>query len=321
MMLLGHDPASSAGFLRSLPVAHASAMNAGNAGDLVDAPEAIDDGRGRFHSGGNVAIITTFASRAVADGARDVAGGRSYPASMLADWLRKSLKTKNVAQADLARQLTARLNRSIDRSAVNKMALGKRGIAADEMLAIADILGVDPPANSGSMTTSEPVHISPSSEALVEVRIVGKVEAGAFRQQDDLGDWDGAETIVDVRDSRFPNARHLCFDVEGDSMNALKPRPILPGDRVFALAYEDIAHEVPLRDGMIVIVERTRYSGQEREWSVKQMEIYEDRVEFHPRSSNPRHKPIIVKRDNTADDGMTVEIIAIVRGVKNEFRF
>lgn len=154
---------------------------------------------------------------------------------------------------------------------------------------------------------------------LVPVKIAGKVKAGEFLAIEDLGDWEEPETFLDTRDTRFPNARHLGFEVEGDSMNALKPRPIQDGDRLSALAYEDIADRYPLRDGMIVVVERTRHGGHEREWSVKQLEIYEDRVEFHPRSTNPRHKPIVVKREHQADDGMTVEIIAIVRRLVAEF--
>lgn len=154
---------------------------------------------------------------------------------------------------------------------------------------------------------------------LIPIKISGKVKAGEFIAIEDLGDWEEPETFTDTRDPRFPNARHLGFEVEGDSMNALKPRPIQDGDRLSALAYEDIADRFPLRDGMIVVVERTRHGGHEREWSVKQLEIYEDRVEFHPRSTNPRHKPIVVKREHHADDGMTVEIIAIVRRLVAEF--
>lgn len=46
---------------------------------------------------------------------------------------------------------------------------------------------------------------------------------------------------------------------------------------------------------------------------MKQLEIDEDRIQFHPRSTNPRYKPIITKRDSLADDDVTGEIIAIVR--------
>lgn len=238
---------------------------------------------------------------------------------MLSEWLKNALSDKGFGQAELSRKLTSRLGRSIDRAAVNKMALGKRAIAADEMLAIAELLGVEPPAPGGTDTFS--ADVSAASQRLIPVKIAGKVEAGAFRSQEDLGDWDEAETFLEVRDSRFPHARHLGFAVEGDSMNALKPRPILPGDRLMALAFEDIGDRMPLRDGMVVVVERSRFDGMEREWSVKQIELYEDRIEFHPRSTNPRHRKIVVPRDGAADDGIKVEIIAVVRRVSNEFPF
>lgn len=152
---------------------------------------------------------------------------------------------------------------------------------------------------------------------LIEVPVVGKTEAGSFREVDE---FDQSEpTYISVpRDRRFPNARQIAFEVEGDSMNALKPRPIFPGDVAVSVSYEDIASEATLRDGMTVIVQRTRDGGHTREWSVKQVEIYEDRIEFHPRSTNPKHKPIVILRDVEADEGTTVEIIGLVRRIVND---
>lgn len=166
-----------------------------------------------------------------------------------------------------------------------------------------------------------PDELRPTNLRLIPIKVSGRAKAGEFIAIEDLGDFDEPETIYDIRDPRFPDARHLAFEVDGDSMNALKPRPIMDGDKVSALAYEDISERLPLRDGMIVVVERLRHGGLEREWSVKQLEIYEDRVEFHPRSTNPRFKPIVVKRDNNADDGTKVEIIAIVRRLVAEFNY
>lgn len=206
------------------------------------------------------------------------------------------------------------------KKSVQGRSLGKLALALDtspEAIAAA-MTGNTLPESADSSTgpsTVTPVDLG----ELVPVKIAGKVKAGEFIAIEDLGDWEEPEEFLDTRDPRFPHARHLGFEVEGDSMNALKPRPIQDGDRLSALAYEDIADRFPLRDGMIVVVERTRHGGHEREWSVKQLEIYEDRMEFHPRSTNPRYKPIIIKRDSLADDGVTVEIIAIVRRLVAEF--
>jgi transcriptional regulator with XRE-family HTH domain len=162
------------------------------------------------------------------------------------------------------------------------------------------------------LTQDDEATVKPLPGRLAVASLVGRVEAGMFREIDDL---DQSEpTLLNVPpDDRFPQARQLVFDVSGDSMNALKPRPILDGDRIVGVAYEDIAHEVVLRDGMVVVVERTRDAGHYREWSVKQLVLLQDRTEFHPRSTNPRYKPIVVDRDMHADDGLQVQIICLVR--------
>lgn len=156
-----------------------------------------------------------------------------------------------------------------------------------------------------------------NTSGLVAGRVAGVVEAGTFREVDEFDQSEALEILL-PRDEKFPNARQLVFDVGGDSLNELRPRPILSGDRLVCLAYEDVAHEVQLRDGMVVVVQRTRDGGHFREWSVKQIELYNDRAEFHPRSSNPKHKPIVVHHDSEADDGVSVEIIALVRRVMND---
>lgn len=152
---------------------------------------------------------------------------------------------------------------------------------------------------------------------LVPVRVQGTIDAGAFRAVDEFDDITD-ELINEPRDEDFPQARQIAFDVAGDSMNALKPRPILPGDRVVCIDFEDLGGRVPMRDGMVVVLEQTLAGGQMRERSVKQLELYDDRYEFHPRSANPKHKPIVVNRDFEADDGRTVAILAIVRRITNK---
>jgi len=159
--------------------------------------------------------------------------------------------------------------------------------------------------------------VSLSAVGMVAGRVAGIVEAGAFREVDEF-DQSAPVEIMLPRDEKFPNARQLVFDCSGDSMNDLRPRPIFPGDRLVCLSYEDVEHLVELKSGMVVVVERTRDDGHFREWSVKQLEVFPDRAEFHPRSTNAKHKPIVVKREYDADDGVTVQVIAIVRRVMNE---
>jgi hypothetical protein len=50
-----------------------------------------------------------------------------------------------MGQAELARRMTDKLGRSIDRAAVNKMTKGTRDVSADEMLAVMQITGAPLP--------------------------------------------------------------------------------------------------------------------------------------------------------------------------------
>ena len=215
-------------------------------------------------------------------------------------WVIENLERPGMSQTGLAKAL------GLHPSAINKLVNGKRQLKSHEVAGAAAYFGNDAPQTE----------LAPLDSKWVVARKVGVVAAGLFREVDEFDQSEPEEMTV-PRDENFPNARQLVFTCEGDSMNELRPRPILPGDTLICTAYEDIAGRVVLRDGMVVIVQRTRDAGMMREWSVKQIEIYEDRTEFHPRSSNPKHKPIVVTRQFDADDGVSVEVIAIVRMVQN----
>lgn len=216
-------------------------------------------------------------------------------------WVIENLEKPGKSQTGLAKAL------GLHPSAINKVVSGKRQLKSHEVAGAAAYFGEAAPGGE---------EVKPSSAKWVPARKVGIVAAGLFREVDEF-DQSEPEEITVPRDENFPNARQLTFEVEGDSMNELRPRPILPGDTIVATAYEDVAHRVVLRDGMVVVVQRTRDGGHMREWSVKQIEIYEDRTEFHPRSNNPKHKPIVVQRQFDADDGVSVEVIGVVRMVLN----
>lgn len=216
-------------------------------------------------------------------------------------WVVENLERPGKTQTGLAETL------GLHPSAINKVVKGKRQLKTHEVSAAATYFGVAAPSPE----------IRPTSGSLVPVPVIGKTEAGSFREVDGFDQSDQVFLSLPP-DDRFPGARQMAFDVEGDSMNALKPRPIFPGDRAVGVAYEDVAHDATLRDGMIVVVERTRDGGHTREWSIKQVEIYADRTEFHPRSTNLKHKPIVITRDMHADDGTTVEIIMLVRRIVND---
>lgn len=64
----------------------------------------------------------------------------------VSQWVAAALKRGGMKQAELARRLSDELRQDIDRSQVNKMILGKRDVAADEMLAIEAITGFPVPS-------------------------------------------------------------------------------------------------------------------------------------------------------------------------------
>ena len=196
---------------------------------------------------------------------------------------------------------------------------GRNGFGIADARAYADAFRTTPEwLNFGSDNEagSPELRLVPSTQ-MVPVIVNGKTAAGVFREVEDF-DQSTPERIWEAPDEKFPHARRMAFDVEGDSMNDLEPRPIMPGDRLICVSFEDVADQVRVKDSLVVVVERTRDGGHTREWSVKQIELYEDRIEFHPRSTNKMHKPIVVRRDAQADDGVRVEIIALVRTIRNE---
>lgn len=144
----------------------------------------------------------------------------------------------------------------------------------------------------------------------VSIPKAGKLAAGVFREVIEHHDAE-PEYIFDEPDPEYPNARQIAFDVEGDSLNELKPRPILDGDTLICVDFDDTG--LPLLQDMIVVVQRTRDDGLTLEWSAKQVEIHPGRTEYHPRSSNKSLKPIVVPDAPDADNGERVEVIALVR--------
>ena len=146
----------------------------------------------------------------------------------------------------------------------------------------------------------------------------GTVEAGTFREVGEFEDPDRPPDYV-PRDDRFPNAAYFIFDVAGDSMNAADP-PMKAGARVVAVALEHFRGRLLLQTGHIVVVERSKDDGAYRERSVKQLELDENETRFCPRSTNPRHKPIVVPKDYEPDETTKVEVLGVVIDVISKVR-
>ena len=89
---------------------------------------------------------------------------------MLGEWLKAELKRAQMRQTDLARALSSRLGHRIDRATVNKMISGRRAIAADELLLMANILGVDVPTLDGAERPAPKSDIDAEGEAAASAR-------------------------------------------------------------------------------------------------------------------------------------------------------
>lgn len=116
-----------------------------------------------------------------------------YAFSMLSGWLREALEASNIKQAELARQLSDSLGRSIDRAAVNKMTTGIRAIQGDELLAIERITGLEAPKE-------------------IQVPLKGRVGAGS----EVLAIDDGGNDTVSAPAQAKPGT--VAVEVSGESM-------------------------------------------------------------------------------------------------------
>lgn len=152
---------------------------------------------------------------------------------------------------------------------------------------------------------------TPSDRQIISIPLVGIAEAGAFREVIEYDDAE-PEYLFAERDPDFPKARMFAMKVAGDSMNDATP-PILPGSRVICVDFDETG--LPLADGMLVVIERSKEEGRILEWSVKEVEIYDDRVEYHPRSTNKGHKPIVVPYEADPEDTKTIRVMGLVRSI------
>jgi SOS-response transcriptional repressor LexA len=139
------------------------------------------------------------------------------------------------------------------------------------------------------------------------IEFAGFVEAGAWREVDEL-DQRPPRRFARPRDSRYPEARQYIWEVVGDSMDLAN---IPHGIMVLGVDYQDFCEKYGvLSDGRYVVVEKHENGRQER--TIKEVKMFRDRMELHPRSSNPVHKPIVICINHEVDGDKEVKILAIV---------
>ncbi len=204
----------------------------------------------------SVALKDTNASAFVANTEIYVQLPFRYRIYMLSDWLRNALDAKGISQAEMARILTERLGRSIDRAAMNKMAKGTRAIFADELMEIQRATGIQAPTE-------------------IMVPLKGRVGAGQAVYAID----DGSDDQVPAPAEAKPNT--VAVEVSGDSMypayedgTLLYYSRLLPPDAMI-----NRRAVVQLGDGRI-FVKVLRKGSTDKTWTLQSVNtLYADMVD------------------------------------------
>lgn len=112
------------------------------------------------------------------------------------------------------------------------------------------------------------------------------------------------------RNQRYPKVHQYAYQVRGNSMNKAGIEDGMWVVAANALEFVDTYRDT--ESGDLVVVERTRFDGAERELTIKEVRYYRDRMELLPHSTEPHHKPIVVPLRGDMDDGVEVRIIGVV---------
>lgn len=145
-------------------------------------------------------------------------------------------------------------------------------------------------------------------KAVIEVTglpVVGVIAAGSWREIDADEVIPGPSHIGMGSDPRFPRIRQYALLVSGDSMNELFP------DGSYVTCIDHVDAGMDLKVGMVVHVERSRDGGQLVETTLKEIASINGETVLAPRSTNPKHKPIVVN----GDEGTEIAIRGIVTGM------
>lgn len=208
---------------------------------------------------------------------------------MLGKWLQDALKAAGVSQAELSRQLTQALGRSIDRAAVNKMVTGDRSIKADELIEITRLLKTPSPNQAPGLRS---------------VRVAAHVQAGYWAETWEWTDDEQYEVAV-PDEPQLAQFRLYAAETRGPSMNRRWPERTVV---VFTNVAETEEAPIP---GKRYVVQRLRADGQ-REHTVKLLHRDESgKLWLIPESTDPLFQTPISIEDG-ADDEDTVAIIGRV---------
>lgn len=177
-------------------------------------------------------------------------------------------------------------------------------------------------ASKGFGVLPEEILVDPDGErrrssrnATDRLPYAGETQAGVWRDVELYSNH--AERTAAIRpDPRYQNAKQYVWQVLGDSMDKAG---ILDGMFAVGVDYVDfVEHYRPVESGDIVVVERLRFGGQERERTIKRYWQEEAGIALMPESTNPHHKPLFIPNDGEIE-GEEFKILAYVTGAYNLF--
>lgn len=227
--------------------------------DLCGASHAGDCSDYRYECKPCVAIIET-----------DDFSIRCHDRYMIEQWAKAAIDASGMSQAEIARQMTERLGKSLDRAAINKIYKGTRGLSAEEMIELSRLTGVAMPDHSGPRT----------------VPLVGYVAAGAVAHF-----FDDQGVIDEVEAPDGSTNETVAVEIRGDSLGSIFDRWLVFYDEVRSPLTNDLIGKlcvVGLADGRIMVkkVQRSKTPGYYHLLSNTEAPILDAVVEWAARVKN-----------------------------------
>lgn len=177
------------------------------------------------------------------------------------------------------------------------LALGK---SESYLLGEDDILSKPSPSDGST--------VRPSGAKLGFLPIRGFVRATAWQEVETMNVWE-SEIYSGSPDPRFAAGEQFFLRVQGDSMNAAKPVPLIEGCLLKCVTFAAWGGDI--LPGMLVVVHRIREQAGLYEATVKRVRSEPGFIILAPESTNPIHTPIRLKR-NGKNETVDVCIQAVV---------
>lgn len=209
------------------------------------------------------------------------------------DRLRRLVKDKELTMADLSRLS------GVPYDSVNKYLRGDiqqpRGNTLDKLAAALETTTI---YLTNGLTDRKPLPANP-------IPIRGSVAAGVWLEAGEK-DLEPADWLPFNPVPQFPHESVYCLKVQGDSLDKVAPE----GSTLVCVDLHKGG--ITIRDGDLVVVQRTREQGGLVEVTAKRVHQVPGGYELRPESSNPRWKPIFLDRANHSD----VETVAVLARVE-----